>query len=87
MLNYFKNYNQVLRKQSVMININRIQNIYYTQYHFSNHFIDLSFQGINRFVLLSFENGNGRTSQSEYCLPKVEIKDCNVKTDGKNVFD
>ena len=80
MLNCFKNYNQALRKQSVIININRIQNIYYTQYHYLNHFIDLNFQGINRSFALSFENENVRTSHSEYYLPKVEIKDCNVKS-------
>ena len=36
---------------------------------------------------MSFENENGRTSNSEYYLPKVEIKDYNVKIDGKNFFD
>ena len=33
---------------------------------------------------MSFENENGRTLHSEYYLPKVEIKDYDVKTDGKN---
>ena len=37
--------------------------------------------------MLSFENENGRISHSEYCLPKVEIKDCDFKIDGKNFFD
>ena len=36
---------------------------------------------------MSFENENGRTLHSEYYLPKVEIKDCNVKTDVRSVFD
>ena len=36
---------------------------------------------------MSFENENGRISLSEYYLPKVKIKDCNVKIDGKNVFE
>ena len=49
--------------------------------------IDPSFQGVNRLFVLSFENENGRTSHSEYYLPKVEIRYCNVKIDGKNVFD
>ena len=35
---------------------------------------------------MSFENEDGRTSHSEYYLPKVEIKDYNVKIDGKNFF-
>ena len=30
---------------------------------------------------------NGRTSHLEYYLPKVEIKDYNVKIDGMNFFD
>ena len=46
------------------------------------------FKGVNRLFVLSFEHENGRTSHSEYYLPKVEIKkDYNVKIDGKNVFD
>ena len=36
---------------------------------------------------MSIENENGRTFHSEYYLPKVEIKDCNAKIDGKNFFD
>ena len=36
---------------------------------------------------MSFEIENDRTSYSNYYLPKVEIKDCNVKLDGKNFFD
>ena len=37
--------------------------------------------------MLSFENENDRTSHSNYYLPKVEIKDCNVMIDGKNIFN
>ena len=33
------------------------------------------------------KNENGRTSHSEYYLPRVEIKDYNVKIDSKNFFD
>ena len=33
------------------------------------------------------ENENGGISYSEYYLPKVEIKDYNVKVDGINFFD
>ena len=36
---------------------------------------------------MSFENENDRTSQSNYYLPKVEIKNYNVKIDGRNFFD
>ena len=37
-------------------------------------------------MVLSFEFENGRTSHSKYYLPKTEIKDYNVKIDGKNIF-
>ena len=46
-----------------------------------------SFQRVNRLFVLSSENENGRTSHSEYHLPKVEIKDYNVEIDVKDVFD
>ena len=49
--------------------------------------IDPSFQGVNRFFVLSFGNENARTAHTGYYLPKVEIKDYNVKIDGKNLLD
>ena len=49
--------------------------------------VDPRFQVVNKLFVLCFENEDGRTSHSEYYLPKVEIKDHDVKTDGKNVFD
>ena len=49
--------------------------------------INPSFQGVNRLFVLSSENENDRTSHSNYYLPKVQIKDYNVMTDGKNLFD
>ena len=55
----------------------------YQQNQYLNHLVDPSFQGAIRLFVLSFENENDRTSHSEYYLPKVEIKDYNVKTDGK----
>ena len=51
-----------------------------------NHLVDPIFQGVDRLFVLSFENEDDRTSHSEYYLPKVEIKDYNVKIDGKNLF-
>ena len=42
---------------------------------------------MNRLFVLSFENKDDRRSHSNYCLSKVEVKDYNVKIDGKNVFD
>ena len=38
-------------------------------------------------MVLSFENEDNRKSHSTYYLQKVEIKDYNVMTDGKNFFD
>ena len=36
--------------------------------------------------MLSFENEDDTKSHSTYDLPKVEIKDYNVMTDGKNFW-
>ena len=52
-----------------------------------NHLVEPSFQGINRFFVLAFENDVQRTSHSNYYLPNVEIKDYNIMTNGENVFD
>ena len=59
----------------------------YAQSQYLNHIVDLSFQGVNRLFVLYFEKENGRTSHSEYYLPKVEVKDYNVNIDDKNFFD
>ena len=40
-----------------------------------NHFVEPSFQGINRLFVLAFENDNDRTIDDGYYLPIVEIKD------------
>ena len=47
----------------------------YVKNRYLNHLVDLNFQRVNRIFLLSFETENGRTSHSNYYLPKVEIKD------------
>ena len=49
-----------------------------------NHLVEPSFQGVNRFFVLAFENDRQRRSNKRYYLPNVEIK---VMIDGKNVFD
>ena len=59
----------------------------FAQNRYLNRLINPSFQGVNRFFVLSFENENDRTSRSTYYLPKVKIKDDNVMIDGKNFFD
>ena len=52
-----------------------------------NYLVNPSFQGVNKLFVFSFENENSRILHSEYYFPKVEIKDSNVKFDGKNFFD
>ena len=52
-----------------------------------NHLVEPSFQGINRLFILAFENDNDRTSNEEYHLPTVEIKDYNIVINGENFFD
>ena len=49
--------------------------------------IDPSFQGVNNFFILSFENEEDRKVHTVYYLPKVEIKDYNVMIDGKSFSD
>ena len=52
-----------------------------------NYLIDLTFNKVNRLLVLSFENEEGRTSFSKYYTPKVEIKDFNVLIDGNSFSD
>ena len=59
----------------------------FAQNRYLNHLINPSFQGVNRLFVFSFENENDRTSNSNYYLPKKEVKDYHVMIDGKNVFD
>ena len=59
----------------------------HAQNRYLNHLVDPSFQEVNRLFVLSFENADDRRSHSNYYLPKVEIKDCNIMIDGKNFFD
>ena len=51
-----------------------------------DYLIDLSFQGVNRLFVLSYENTEQLTSSKRYFLPTVEIKDYNVMIDGRNFF-
>ena len=52
-----------------------------------NHLVEPSFQGVNRLFVLAFENDDDRTSDDEYYLPTVEIKDYNIMINGENFFD
>ena len=52
-----------------------------------NHLVEISFQGVNRLLVLSFENDVQRTSNKRYYFPNVEIRDYNVMIDEENFFD
>ena len=43
-----------------------------------NHLVEPSFQGVNRLFVLAFENDDDRTSNDQYYLPTVEIKDYSI---------
>ena len=57
------------------------------QYPNLNPLVEPSFQGGNRLFILEFENDNDRTSDDEYYLLTVEIKDYNIMINGENFFD
>ena len=59
----------------------------FAQNRYLNYLINPSFQGVNRFFVLSFENENDRVSHSIYYLRKVEIKDYNVMIDDRIFLD
>ena len=50
------------------------------------YLINPSFQGVKRRFVLTFENEAGRVGLAEYYLPKIEVKDYNVKIKGWNFF-
>ena len=55
-----------------------------TRYQYLDY---LSFQGVNRRFVLSFQNNAYKTIYKRCFLPTVEISDHNVKIDGENFFD
>ena len=67
------------------INWNKYQSepILQTRNRYLNYLIDPSFQGINRFFVLSFENDAHQRNYKRYVLPTAEIKDYNVMINGK----
>ena len=52
-----------------------------------NHLVEPSFQTVNRFFVLGFEDDAQKTSHSGYYLPNVEIKNYNIMINGENFFD
>ena len=61
------------------------KNQYQCQY--LDFLVDPSFQGDNRLLVLLSENEEDRKVHTGHYLPKVEIKEYNVMSDGKNFFD
>ena len=57
------------------------------QNQYSDYLIDLSFQGVNRFLVLSFKHNAVRTSHTGYFLPKIEIEKYNVIINVHKFFD
>ena len=51
------------------------------------HLVEPIFQGVNRLFVLAFENDDDRTSDDQYYLPTVEIKDYNIMINGEKFFD
>ena len=57
------------------------------QNQYFNFLIYPSFRGVNRIFVLLFGNEDDRKVNTEYYLPKVEMKDYNFMIGGWNVFD
>ena len=51
-----------------------------------DYLVDSSFQRLDRFFVLSFEDDNGQKSHKQYYLPTVNINDYNVKIDERIFF-
>ena len=60
------------------------------KYDTRNRYLDILIsprsQGVNRLFALSFENEDHRLERTGYYLPKVEIKDYNVRIDRRKKF-
>ena len=54
----------------------------YAQSRYLDHLVNPIFQGLNRFLVSSFNKEGDGTSHWNYYLPKLEIKACNVMIDG-----
>ena len=52
-----------------------------------NHLIEPSFQGLNRLFVLAFQKDAEIRTNKRYYITNVEIKNYNVRIDGKNVSD
>ena len=58
-----------------------------TRNRYLDYLNDPSFQGVNRFFVLSFMDDDRRESHKQYYFPTVEIKGYDAIIDGRNIFD
>ena len=51
--------------------------------------LDSSYQGVKRLFVLAYDNANRITPDSDkkYFLPRIEKKNYNIETDGRNFYD
>ena len=49
--------------------------------------VEPSFQGVERFFVLAFENDNDRINTDRYYLLTIQIKDYNIMINRENFFD
>ena len=54
---------------------------------YSDYLINPGFHGINRLFVLLLENKHHRTSHKKHFLPKLEMKNCNVMIDRRNLIN
>ena len=52
-----------------------------------NHFVEPSFQGVNRLFVLAFEDDVQSTAHNSFYFPTLEIKYYNIMINGENLFD
>ena len=74
-------------KRAIKWNKYRLEMSNQTKNNNLNYLIDPAFTNVNRLFVLTFENGDDRTSFSKYYVPQIEIKYFNVLIDGKPFFE
>ena len=74
-------------KRTIKWNKYRFEMSNQTENNNLNYLTDSTITNVNRLFVLSFKNETDRTFFSKYYVPKVEIKDFNVLTDGKPFFE
>ena len=83
--NYYNNWNQDSNAQLTGIRSNWHPSKVSTQVQnqYLHCLIDLSFQDVSRFFILSFEDHAVGIGCNKFFIPKVETKDCDIMVEGK----